>query len=288
MAHDSMRGHFRWVYERATSVAGGLAGSVDEAEGDLRLLAGHLRPRKVPGMRSRNASALVAGSALVVVLLLVGGCSPFSSKGTMPPPGPRGEVDASRAPDFIAVAGRAGGVAGCVPKKYLFPEPTTTVGLQDEPDWPVYAEDLRTLIGHMVPGKGFVPLGVDPAAVPKIPVQQGPAFSAPLGKPASATIYVRSAVAQTAWFAVSAAGGLTGGQGYNNGIGVGCVNVEVGGHLVLVDRPPQDAGVRTLRTIYSRDQAGDLPTLWVNISADGSVSQGEGVPGWWQGEPQGC
>jgi hypothetical protein len=239
-------------------------------------------------MRSRNASALFAGSALVLVLLLVGGCSPFASKGTMPPPGPNGEVDASRAPDFIAVAGRDAGVAGYVPKQYLFPEPTMTVGLLDEPDWPVYADDLRTLIGHMVAGKGFVPLGVDPATVPKIPVQQGPAFSAPLGEPTSVTIYVRSAVAQTAWFAVLAGGGLTGGQGYSDGIGAGCINVEVGGRLVLVDRPPQDAGVRTLRTIYSRGQASDLPTLWIDISADGAVSPGEGVPGWWQGEPLGC
>jgi hypothetical protein len=28
--------------------------------------------------------------------------------------------------------------------------------------------------------------------------------------------------------------------------------------------------------------------LWVDVSADGAVSQGEVVPGWWQGEPQGC
>lgn len=32
--------------------------------------------------------------------------------------------------------------------------------------WPVYGEDLKTLVGHMVPGRGFVPLGVDEKSVP--------------------------------------------------------------------------------------------------------------------------
>lgn len=50
----------------------------------------------------------------IVVGLLSGACSPFASKGTMPPPGPNGQVDASAAPDFIAVAGEDGGIAGYV------------------------------------------------------------------------------------------------------------------------------------------------------------------------------
>jgi hypothetical protein len=50
------------------------------------------------------------------------------------------------------------------------------------------------------------------------------------------------------------------------------------GQLVLLDRRPQDGGVQTLRTIYSRGQVGSLPTLWVDIDADGAISQGEGVP----------
>jgi hypothetical protein len=101
-------------------------------------------------------------------------------------------------------------------------------------------------------------------------------------------LYVRSAVAATTWFAVRAGGDLVGGQGYNGGLGVGCIEVEVGGELVLLDRPPQDAGVRSLRTIHARGETTDHPILWVDVSADGAVSQGEGVPGWWHGEPQGC
>ena len=70
------------------------------------------------------------------------------------------------------------------------------------PAGPVYAEDLRTLIGRMVTGKGFVPLGVDPRSVPDFPVQQGPSFAAPPDEPRSLTMYVRRATGQTAWFAV--------------------------------------------------------------------------------------
>jgi hypothetical protein len=229
---------------------------------------------------------LFAGAALLVAALAVAGCSPLASKGTMPPPGPNGDVDANLAPDFIAVAGPDGGIVGYIPKRFLFPEPTTTVDLQ-EPEWPVYAEDLRTLIGHMVAGRGFVPLGVDPHSVPTFRVEQGPSSAPPSGEPTSLTIYVRSAVQETAWFAVLAAGDLVGGQGYN-GIGVGCVDIEAGGQLVLLDRRPQDDGVQTLRTIYSRGQVGSLPTLWVDIGAGGAISQGQGIPVWWTSEPQGC
>ena len=53
-----------------------------------------------------NALAILAASLLLaacsVAGLLSGACSPFASKGTMPPPGPNGQVDASAAPDFIA------------------------------------------------------------------------------------------------------------------------------------------------------------------------------------------
>jgi hypothetical protein len=233
-----------------------------------------------------NASTIFVVCAWFVVALSAVGCSPPGSKGTMPPPGPNGQVDASSAPDFIAVAGRDGGIVGYVPKGYLFPAPRTTVGQQVEPEWPVFAEDLRTLIGHMVPGKGFVALGVDPRTVPNVPVQQGPSFGAPSAESASLTLYVRNAVTQMAWFAV--AGNSVGAQGYGEGMGIGCVNVGIGGQVVMVDRPPQDAGARTLRLIYRRGQATDQPTMWVDISADGAVTQGEGVPPWWSGAPQGC
>ena len=88
----------------------------------------------------------------------------------MPPPGPDGTVDAGRAPDFIAFAGQTDHIIGWVPKEYLLGAKT---GDPNAPI-PVYADDLRTLIGHDVAGKGFVPLGVDPAGAPNIPVSVAP------------------------------------------------------------------------------------------------------------------
>jgi hypothetical protein len=241
-----------------------------------------------PGMERQYGVLWLARVATLIAAVSVAACSPLASKGTMPPPGPDGQVDASGAPDFIAVAGRDGSIAGYVPKRFLFPAPTITAGPPAQPDVPVYADDLKTLVGHMVAGKGFVPLGTDPGAVPNLPVQQGPSAAAPSGPSALLTLYVRSSARHPAWFAVLAGGTLAGGQGYSGGIGVGCVDIGAGGQLVLLDRAPQDAGARILRSIYTRGQSGDLPTLWVDVGADGTISQGAGVPVWWPGDPQAC
>jgi hypothetical protein len=41
---------------------------------------------------------------MLALIAIMSACSPFASKGTMPPPGPNGQVDASSAPDLLAVA----------------------------------------------------------------------------------------------------------------------------------------------------------------------------------------
>lgn len=131
----------------------------------------------------RGAAALVI-AATVLIVGAAAGCAPtgdLRTKGTMPPPEPNGDIDPRAVPDFIAVANPNGdGIVGYVAKEYLFPEPTTARGLPALPDIPVYADDLTTLIGHMVAGRGFVPLGVNPDTVPVRPVQQGPSI-APAG-----------------------------------------------------------------------------------------------------------
>jgi len=86
----------------------------------------------------------------------------------MPAAGPNGSVDERQVPDFIAFVGQADHVIGWVPKAYLIDDT-----LPDEAI-PVYADDLRTLIGHAVAGKGFVPLGVDASLVPDLPVHVAP------------------------------------------------------------------------------------------------------------------
>jgi hypothetical protein len=224
----------------------------------------------------------------VLVVAVAAGCFPVASKGTMPPPGLNGQVDPSRAPDFIAVAAPDGGILGYVPKEFVLSEPATTVGRPPRTDPPVYADDLQTLIGHMVAGKGFVPLGVNPDSVPNRPVEQGPSGPPAAGGPASTTIYVRNAQMNTAWIAVTSAGAVLAGQGYNSGKGVGCIDVPAGASLILLDRPPQDAGVRTIKVIFARGQANSPPTLWLDVDRDGAFSQGDGIPAWWSGDPQDC
>ena len=73
-------------------------------------------------------------------------------------------------PDFVPAWARDGTtIAGYVPKAYLIESVGVVPGTppnppQAQPD-PVYAQDLTTLVGYMVPGVGFVPLGspVSPA-----------------------------------------------------------------------------------------------------------------------------
>jgi hypothetical protein len=120
--------------------------------------------------------AMAVGLAMLVVPTAA--CGIGASRGTMPPADANGMVDASAAPDFIAYAGRTDRIIGWVPKSYLLDPGQHCRGPQCDPI-PVYADDLRTIIGHDVPGRGFVPLGVDPAAVPERPVVVGPSLGAP-------------------------------------------------------------------------------------------------------------
>lgn len=95
----------------------------------------------------------------------------------MPPGDANGVVDPSSAPDFIAYAGRTDGIIGWIPKAYILdPMQLCGDGPQCDP-MPVYADDLTTLIGHDVPGRGFVPLGADPETVPEHPAVDGPSFA---------------------------------------------------------------------------------------------------------------
>lgn len=255
--------------------------------------AGRNRPRVVVCARvpaagdatklGTNPIEISMAAVLTALALLLGACSPAATKGTMPPAAQDGQVDPSAAPDFIAVAGDDGGIAGYVPKAYLFPE-HVDAGRAEDIDWPVFGEDLRTLIGHMVPGRGFVALGVDPATVPTFAVRTGPSLAAPPGVSTSLTLYVRNGTTQQAWFAVHPEGA----SGYNHGLGVGCFNPVAGEALVMLDRAPQDADAQILRTIHRRTEAKEGLTLWVDIGSDGAISQGQGVPAWWVGDPQVC
>ena len=92
------------------------------------------------------------------------------TKGTVPLP-TNGKINIQKTPDFIATLGHDGGIVGYIPRAYLFPVP-------NEPEMsgdimPVYASDLKTLVGYSYPMIGFVPLGQSPLSQPCTPTIEG-------------------------------------------------------------------------------------------------------------------
>jgi hypothetical protein len=107
---------------------------------------------------------------------------PVPSEAT-PPQG--GETNMALVPDFVSVLGGPTGetIVGYAPKDLLFNPRTTVGGTPQNPPQalpvPVYGEDLTTIVGHMVPGQGFVALGSspDPSAAlgsPSVQPSSGP------------------------------------------------------------------------------------------------------------------
>jgi hypothetical protein len=92
------------------------------------------------------------------------------TKGTVPLP-TNGKINIKKTPDFIATLGHEGGIAGYIPKAYLFPVPNQPNMSGDI--MPVYASDLKTLVGYSYPMIGFVPLGQSPLSQPCTPTMEG-------------------------------------------------------------------------------------------------------------------
>jgi hypothetical protein len=90
----------------------------------------------------------------------------------MPPEG--GQINDALVPDFIGVWGGPTGesIVGYAPKELMLDGPSPIGGSPGNPapdvPVPVYGEDLTTLVGHMVAGRGFVPVSSSPP--PSAPV----------------------------------------------------------------------------------------------------------------------
>ena len=94
------------------------------------------RPRAVPTTRATPPTTLS-----------------WSEYEAHPPPTPSGYVgmvDRNNGNNFVGYATQA------------------DVGGRLSQPFPVYDRDLRTVVGHMYPDKGFVPIGTDPAAVSSV------------------------------------------------------------------------------------------------------------------------
>jgi hypothetical protein len=227
--------------------------------------------------RLRSANAILVGAFIWAAVLAA--CSPFATKGTMPPQGPNGAVDASSAPDFVSVAGRDASIAGYARKQDV-------LGPGAAP-FPVFDDDLVTVVGQMVPGKGFIPAGVDPNTVAKIPVVAGPSGQ-DHADGSKVVLYVRNDASTEINNAVLVGGKIKDSGGFwGQNIGVGCYSMPVGSRLVLLDRSATEPGASVLRDIYTRGDEELGPSLWIVMSKDGTIGQGTGVPAWW-GEPESC
>ncbi|HLG68467.1 MAG TPA: hypothetical protein VKV36_11455 [Acidimicrobiales bacterium] len=94
-----------------------------------------------------------------------------------------GGIDWSQVPSFVPVTSD-GTVVGYVKRADLMPvpqgqpipgqvpssseQPPAAGAGPQAPVVTVYGQDLSTVVGHEYPGKGFVPLGVDPSTVPSV------------------------------------------------------------------------------------------------------------------------
>jgi hypothetical protein len=121
---------------------------------------------RLEGRAGRRLRLAVIGT-VVGMVVLVGTAVAVDremTKGRIPSGAFRsdGTVDPNQVPDFVPALGRDGEVVGYVTRQDL--------GLDDNTGeaqvMAVYGDDLSTVIGHMVAGVGYVPLGTDPASLP--------------------------------------------------------------------------------------------------------------------------
>lgn len=128
---------------------------------------------------SRLALALPLTGAFAAMLLTAAMSAPGHSaatKGAIPDDawGRDGGLNRALVPDFIAVWDRTGtSLAGYAPKELVLGTQAPRFVSESEPDLPVpvYGEDLNTVVGHLFPDKGFIPVGVDPESIPRAPAQ---------------------------------------------------------------------------------------------------------------------
>lgn len=115
--------------------------------------------------------ALGAAGIVAYQAASVSGTKPVASqaptKGRIPDNAWRsdGTVDRALLPDFVSALGRDGTIVGYVPSDRAVPDSPSSDPI------PVFAGDLKTMVGYMYPGRGFVALGTDYRDVPELPVE---------------------------------------------------------------------------------------------------------------------
>jgi hypothetical protein len=139
---------------------------------------GFVRTSGAPTVIRVHAWAAASGDVSREILTVEAVAWRNPTKGPIPPdasPPEGGELNDALVPDFVSAFGRDGvTIAGYIPKRYLLEGGGSSPGSPSNPPQPepqpVYGEDLTTLVGHMVPGVGFVALGAtgDPTALASV------------------------------------------------------------------------------------------------------------------------
>jgi len=120
----------------------------------------------------RWAAALGVAAAIAITPLSLAAAdsSRPPTKGRVPAAAfqANGNLDKSKVPDFIPALDRAGNQVGYVSRDLAMPDPSEA---GSEVPIPVYADDLTTIVGSMMPGRGFVPRGARASDVPSFVVR---------------------------------------------------------------------------------------------------------------------
>lgn len=106
---------------------------------------------------------LVVVSAGVAIAVAGGAAAATLHPTKGPVPEVHGTPDFAAAPDFISVSS-GGKVVGFVPRRYVIPQ---RAGAPSAPSVvaPVFGSNLKTVVGHLYPGVGYVALGTNPNSV---------------------------------------------------------------------------------------------------------------------------
>lgn len=121
-----------------------------------------------------------AGLGIALALALAS-CTATGGKPT--PTAQPGATNSPPIPGYVVALGRDGNPVGYVRQADVDPasNPVDSLGRPMAATIPVYAADLVTIVGHMVPDRGFVPRGTDPQSVPTL---EAVVSGSPSGPPA--------------------------------------------------------------------------------------------------------
>lgn len=106
---------------------------------------------------------ITAGSGVAIAAQVTSG----------PIPSKDGQLQLNRAPAYVSVVGPHGQVVGFVPRRDVVgdvPNHPLAGGPAAGGVRPVFGKNFSTLVGHLYPDEGFVPLGERPSTVHCVPV----------------------------------------------------------------------------------------------------------------------